>query len=613
MGSGKVRKEIGKGGGIAQTVCGIFGYFGANLPSEERVRAARTQLVHRGPDASGLHRENRAVLGHTLLSLIGDEPVEQPLASQDNSIVMTFNGEIYNYLELGNESDGLEALLTRRSDSETLVNGLALHGIDFVSRLNGMFAIAYADRRRDEAYLIRDRLGVKPLYYIEKDDGVYFASESKALLSLAGIQGTPDPGGWLSYCQFRYPIGERHYYREIKSVQPGQYLRWANGHLSCHQYWAVPSGDVIERPDDDVDQAVEELLNDAVMLQTRSDHGFCSYLSGGLDSSYLSAVAMKHTRSLHTYSVGLQDAGYDESSFAQDVAQHIGSHHHRLDLDREAFQRHHQNLIDHLQTPVAVPNQVALSALSQELSRDHRCVLSGEGADEIFGGYGRIFTLPRDWSAVRENPSDSRLVQEFQRHYHVAPSVTLQQLFLSQYRYVSQEFALQRLGRYFEQPRLEQAAEELDEEISALFQPSSGDLHQDVMAVFQGVHLPGLLGRLDSATMAHSVEGRVPFIDHRLVEFMNTVPYRQKVPLRKPDGTQNEHVFASEFSDALDEPKAILKRVAKAVLPTTIVDRRKMGFPIPEDMYKRGSDSAGAGYANWIATNLSRCEEVGLL
>lgn len=594
-------------------MCGILGVFGRRPDSLARVEAHLESLRHRGPDSQQVVADDDFVFGHTLLSIIGASPIRQPITSSDGRITLTYNGEIYNYLELLDADPVLRRRCPVRSDTRVLVEGLALHGFDFLAALNGIFAFAGFDRQRKSGFLVRDRLGVKPVYYTQVGGQLYFASELRPLLSLSGASGEPDAEGWYSYARFRYPLGERTYFRGVRIVAPGTLLTIQDGAVSATAWWRISEPEPFAGGYDEGREQTRALLKDSVRLQMRSDHSFCTYLSGGLDSSHLTALASQQKERLDTYSIGVPVADLDESAHARRVAQSLGTVHHPVQLESAAYRDRHAGLVRDHGIPVGVPNQVALDVLSRELSREHRCVLSGEGADEVFGGYGRIFLLPVDWERMQSAaPEDAALRDEVRRRvaerdgradYDDYPA-----FFLRRYGYLTHEESVAVLAPYFPATALDAARDAVEGEIRSTFASWRCDLQARQLLLFQKIHLPGLLLRVDAATMAHGVEARVPFLDHRLLEFLNGLPIAFKMR-RKPgfDAALRQGLLSSELSEVEDVPKALLKEIAREVLDDKTIWRRKVGFPIPTHFFSPDPASRAAAPPNrqWVERNLA--------
>lgn len=590
-------------------MCGILGLFGGTRAEASALERHIGSLAHRGPDGQNVASGEGWAFGHALLSIIGVSPITQPYRTRDGGLVLTYNGEIYNYVELLEEDAELRGRCSGRSDTEVLAEGLGLHGIRFVEKLNGIFAFAAFDLRTGEGFLVRDRLGVKPLYLAIRGEDTYFGSEIRALQAFAGLPDEPDPEGFYSYARFRYPLGERTYKKGVGMLPPGSIMRIAGQTRRIERYWDIPEPTPFKGSYEEARERVRELLLDTMRLQMRSDHSFCTYLSGGLDSSLLTAIARANKPELDTYSIGLRSAAHDETAQSTEVARLMGTNHHPYLLGPAEYREQHAEFVRHLGAPISLPNQVALKVLSRELGRDHRCVLSGEGADEVFGGYGKIFLLPADWERAQPGGGHAEGPEfraRLEARYGREALADYPALFLSRYAYVSHERALEWLGRYFPARDLEAARGAVEGEIRDWFSKWSCDLYSRQLLLFQKIHVPGLLIRLDVATMAHSVEGRVPFLDHRLVEFANSLPMEYKMRrLDTFDQAYRAGLTSDELSEVHDVPKTLLKDIARPVLPESIVWRKKMGFPIPVEYYApAGGSDQGSPYEAWVRKNL---------
>ena len=512
-------------------MCGILF---TNRPEIERAdfAAALDTMRHRGPDAPGGYASHgHCQLGHNRLSIVDLNPrSNQPFYSHDRRHAIVFNGEIYNYRELA-RAHGVA--LRTGSDTELLLELFLRHGEKMLSWLYGMFAFVVVDTVTGDFFVARDRLGVKPLYVQESADGVTFASELAAILRL-GPEAGVDEFALRQYRAMRGFFGGRTLYRGIEMFPAGCYRRGGK----TTRYWSLPIGP--QTPP--TDEELASLLRSAVDYRLIADVPVGSYLSGGLDSSIVAALA----RRAHTWVTGLP--ADNEFEWADKVARHLGTTHHAIPVTPERFVAAAKEMIAIRREPLAVPNEVLLFEMTRAVKTQNTVVLSGEGADELFAGYDRIFRWAdecRAWDA-----------REFARRYC-----------------------------YGARPDLE-----VVEDAIAPF-VDRGTPYAIVSAFFQVAHLHGLLRRLDNATMLCGVEGRVPFVDHRLVERLAGVPLAYKM--------------------AGGVVKAPLKRVFGGLLPTEIVHRPKVGFPVNlEHVLPRSADGGAASAMDrWFDFNLS---ELGL-
>ncbi len=458
-------------------------------------------IRHRGPDApGGFDSRGENKLGHNRLKIIDlDDRSNQPFRSSDSRYIMVYNGEIYNYRELADT----HGILTRTSsDTEVLLELFVRFGPRMLKMLNGMFALVILDTQKNEIFAARDRLGIKPLYFFRNGRKTTFASEISPILELTG-KTKIDETGLRQYLKLRTFFNGRTLYQGIEMFPAGHYFH--QGKL--HRYWEMPVGS--KRPPED--DELRELIVSAVNYRCLSDVPVGSYLSGGLDSTIVAYLAGKP----HTWTVGFAD--HNEFDWARVASRRKKTIHTEVIIDPDEFVSLAKELILKRCEPLSVPNEVLLYKMTREVKRKNTVILSGEGADELFFGYDRIFR----WAAAAQWD-----LAEFSKKY-----------------------------AYGSHDDLEIVADALS---PFLFFDRAIDI---VAAFFQIAHLHGLLRRLDFTTMLSGVEARVPFVDHRLVELMAGVPFDHRM--------QNLTV------------KAPLKRIFHKDLPLEIIHRKKVGFPVP--------------------------------
>jgi len=505
-------------------MCGILLTSDASV-SREKFSGALELMRHRGPDASGYQRLDNIQLGHKRLKILDlDDRSNQPFYSRDGRYAMIFNGEIYNFKELARAHD-IERLTD--SDTEVVVELYARYGPKFLSWLNGMFALAVVDTRTHEIFAARDRLGVKPLYMC-RTKGLTLSSEIAPVLELTGL-GKFDMTGLRQYLKLRTFFNGRTAYENIEMFPAGCYMQADK----IRRYWQLP--ETVQEPPGD--EELRELIVDSVRQRLISDVPVGSYLSGGLDSTIVAALAKKP----HTWTVGFADN--NEFEWGQLAAGRIRSTHHEVLIDHEEFTALAGQMIRKRREPLSVPNEVLLYKMTSEVKKENTVVLSGEGADELFFGYDRIFR----WAAGAKAWD----MAEFTRLYAYGSHDDL----------------------------------EIVEDALSPFMHRRKPL--DIVAhFFQVAHLHGLLRRLDNSTMLCSVEARVPFVDHHpLIERMAGVPF----DYRMKDG----------------EVKSPLKRVFKNLIPEAIIERKKVGFPVPLGNIKFGQADAKTPMDKWLEFNLS--------
>lgn len=572
-------------------MCGIAGFTtfrGRGQDDESVIRRMTGCLASRGPDGEGFYSDPAIQLGHRRLSIIDLEGGAQPMSIEGGRYQIVFNGEIYNYVERRAELEARGRAFTTKSDTEVILHQFALEGIDGVQRLNGMFAFALWDRDAKRLFLVRDRIGIKPLHYFEHDGEIVFASELKALLRHPAARQRLHALAISKYLTFGYVPAPHTIFEGIHKLEPASTLRFDASGLHKAPYWDIPAHDnpISGLTLDECAERVRALVRDSVKLQLRSDVPVGVFLSGGLDSSTLTALAARETNAtLHTFSVGFEESSYDESPFAREVAAlYHTEHHHEILSQRRAVEMLPRAL-GVLDEPFADASILPTYLLSQFTARHVKVVLGGDGGDELFAGYPSfqahrvmeaISVLPPSWRnaltrAARKIPvshhyaSVDFLVQQFFKGAGVSPEI---RFFLWMGCFGNDQ--KQRLLT----PETQQALLRQDpfEDVTRYVRESRliGDFERILYLCMKLYLQDGILVKVDRASMAHSLEVRVPYLDHHLVEFAAGI--RSGYKLR---GLTTKYVF---------------KQAVRGLLPRHIIERRKAGFMIP--------------LADWIAKDL---------
>jgi asparagine synthase (glutamine-hydrolysing) len=525
------------------------------------VRRMMQLIEHRGPDGDGFWDGGGAVLGHRRLAIIDLEGGWQPMFNEAGTTGVVFNGEIFNYRELRGELTAAGRRFHTSSDTEVIVQAYEHWGLDFVARLRGMFGFALWDSEARRFLLVRDRFGVKPLYYAEGAGGrLLFASEIKALFADESVPRALNHARLAEYLAFRSIAGEETLFEGVREVAPGTMLILEDGRRRERRYW-TPEVEFVETAlSEEVIERGRDLLADAVRARLVSDVELGTITSGGLDSSLVSVVAASiAARQIDTFCVGFEDPALDERPFARAVARQIDSRHHEIVVTPEEIERELDTLTWANDEPLTHPNSVPMHLIFREAKE---CVgvtvlLSGEGADEMFGGYGRYAAAARR-DGLRRLPGLALASA-------VAPSIgklaTLK-------RVVHPEYML-RASRFLEDEQLKNllpASGDYLRERRSLWPRNAGDT-SGLFVYDQRTYLPPLLQRQDRMSMAAGVEVRVPYLDHHLAEWANAL--RASVKL------------------AGGERKSLLKKMAARWLPSEIIDRRKVGFEMPLDQFLR--------------------------
>lgn len=572
-------------GGIA----GVFGPPGYVVDPGIVERMTRS-LRHRGPDGSGIYADGHVGLGYRYLSAGDDLTSEAQLVTDaGHSVGIVLDGKVFNYRELKSDLASKGYHFRTNSDTEVILYAYLEYGLDFVDHLAGYFALALFDRKQDRLLLVRDRLGVKPLYFASSSGLLLFASEPKAIFEFPGFRKTPNLLGISSYLSFRYVVGDATMYNELKSLLPGHMLLASRTGIQLRKYWELPIvAQKSDRGEAFYTEQVQDLVSQAVQAQIPGDASVGAFLSGGLDSSIVCALMAERSPLVKAYTIGFAEQGYNEFEEARLVARHLGIEHTVLVQSPQDFMSVIPQLIRYKDAPLSVPNEVSLYILSREIRKHAAVVMSGEGADELFGGYGRIFRSPFDYCRLK-GKGNNRLSLDEKATLQANLAAKYQGLefarpvdhFLYLYKYVP--------DREKEQLFSDDVKEALqqDRALIALFAQAFDhvaelDLYDQYMWVFQKYHLLGLLHRLDTSTMAASVEARSPFVDHKLVEAMQRVPYSYKIRWKSAAHEQAAALLNSDqISERYDVTKYILRKAFAQYLPAEIIERDKVGFPVP--------------------------------
>ncbi|MEA3000373.1 MAG: hypothetical protein QOK17_2206 [Sphingomonadales bacterium] len=580
-------------------MCGFFGTASPYpLPEARHVLEGLTDLLaHRGPDDRGSYAEENVFLGHRRLSILDLEGGRQPMSTADGRYILVYNGEIYNFREIRSELEARGQTFLTDGDTEVVLAAYAQWGGDCLTRFRGMFAFAVWDTERREIFLARDRLGIKPLYYALIDGRLVFASEMKSIARHPRFRREPNLAALSSYLSFRTVLGEETVFAGLKVLPPGFCLRFVEGRLSVRRYWDIP------RPargrdlgEDYYLDRLREMLPQIVKSHLVSDVPVGAYLSGGVDSSLLVALmALHHSGPVKTFSVGFDVNGYDEGDQAELVSRHLGTEHRRLVVSADGFIDGMEAMIRHRDQPLSIPHEMALLALSHDLRRDVTVCLSGEGADELFGGYGRVQRSPMDFAKLRlfqRLPAPLQgLIRASVRDPDIRARLALENdvdHFLHVYHWWPMA---EKAGVLSEAANVALDGDRaVRTHCREVFEASgSRDPYDRVFYFFEKVHLVNLLDRLDMQSMAASVEARVPFVDHELVEFVSAIPLRHKLRWKSPIHMLRAAFARSEHaSEVLDITKYLLRKLADERLPREISRRRKLGFPAPLDAWLGG-------------------------
>jgi asparagine synthase (glutamine-hydrolysing) len=550
-------------------MCGISGVFSHSIAGMHDVRKSIEAIIHRGPDEQGFGTGENFVLGMCRLAIIDVKHGQQPVESQNGLIKAVFNGEIYNYQELRRELELKGYKFRSDSDSGVIVPLYQEYGKDFAQKMQGMFAIAIYDQEREVGLLVRDRLGKKPLWYSQESEVLKFSSEIKGLLAL-GVERTPELSNFAEYLQFGYINSPRSAYKDIQQLPPGAILEFSPEITSISRFWSLNEVENLSIGYEEAKQRVHSLLIDAVQSRLISERPIGSFLSGGIDSSLITAIMAKLSgEKIHTYSIGFTDSKFDESSFARAVANEIGTiHHEKIVIPQpELIVGRIAQVLDQ---PFADSSIIPTFLLSEFARQEVVVALGGDGGDEVFGGYVRYratmfldrinFLLALNPSPViaglvSQNPRMEKLL----RHSRFMRKI-------ERYRNFQSLIHGTEMQKVLSNDLLEASYDD------AFMQTwnsvkDTGDLRK-LQEVDIATYLPGdLLVKADMASMANSLELRSPFLDYRLVELGVSLP--------------------QSFKIQRGVTKKILRDILATYIPREKFERPKMGFGIPRASWLR--------------------------
>jgi asparagine synthase (glutamine-hydrolysing) len=551
----------------------------------------RDVIRHRGPDDEGIFIDGRVGLGHRRLSIVDVASGHQPMTNEDGSLHITYNGEIYNHADFRASLEERGHVYRTHCDTETILHLYEEDGTRSVEHLRGMFAYAIWDSRRSELFIARDRLGVKPLYYVHTDDGsLYFASEIKALLAARALKPAINYRALPDYLANHGTSADETLFAGIKRLLPGHTLLWHDGEVKIEKYWDVHyrtnQPDATRRSDEDYIEEWRELFRESVRLRLMADVPLGMFLSGGIDSSAIAAMMSGMvTDPIKTFSVAFQEREANELEYARMVANRFKTDHHEIVVGAEDFFAALPQLVWHEDEPLAHPSSVALYFVSRLASEHVKVVLTGEGSDEMLGGYERyyktIYNLalgPRYQQMTTEGlrrvvrgrieslPVNSKIRHKLTRTF-LCLQPDIETLYFDNFAVFTRAMQQELLTP---ETRERAGAIEPYADMRGYFDGADADgllnrmLYADVKT-----YLQELLMKQDQMSMAASIESRVPFLDHKLVEFTARLPERLKI--RRGWNT-----------------KYILRKSMKGLLPEPILTRRKMGFPVPVGAWFRG-------------------------
>jgi len=557
-------------------LCGIAGFTHSKRSAPSgRMREAIATLSHRGPDHQGVFESSTVSLGAARLKIIDLASGDQPITSASGDTTIAFNGEIYNHLELRKELEALGHRFRSRTDTETFLEAFLEWDSGCFARMRGMFAVALWTESSRRLVLARDRLGIKPLYLARHGDDLYFGSELKALFAHREIERRLSLAGLDSYLSLNYCAGAATLVEGIEKLTPGHWLEWRDGKIREESYWRLPSGEPQQWTSAAAQEELDRLLKVSVKEHLASDVPVGVWLSGGVDSSTLLHYAAEASSSrVKTFSISFRGHSFDESDYIRQAAVHYGTEHEQLDLNPEQdLTGAIEQFAHYSDEPNADAGALPVWFLSQLTKSSATVALSGEGADELFGGYltQRASLLAR---RMRLLPRPVlQLALKAARHWPVSDEKIGFDYKLKRFLEGCQMPAMRAHvywgGTFSDSEKQRLVKPTLPSALAATLSQFAGDDLATYLDFDQKHYLPDdILTKVDRMSMAHALEVRPPFLDHRIVEFANSLPAHLKI-----DGSRQ---------------KVLLKMLMRGKLPPKILTRKKVGFDIPAHEWFRG-------------------------
>ncbi len=538
-------------------MCGINGF---NWKDDSLIKEMNEKIKHRGPDFQNSYIDQNISLGHNRLAIIDlSENGNQPMFNKKKNLCIVFNGEIYNFQEL-KKRFCKDYEFNSKTDTEVILAMYERFGEKCVKYFNGMWAFCIYDLEKKEFFCSRDRLGIKPFYYYFDKSKFIFSSEIKSILC-HDIEIKINPPAVSSFLRYRYVLEDETFFKGIKKLMPGYNLKCKSNEIKIYQFWDLKQEESFESFDSSKNK-IEGVLNKSIDYRTISDVPIGSILSGGLDSSYISAIiAKKNKEKINTYTVKFEEEGFDETNYAKLVAEKYNTNHQELLIKKEEYINAMKEYLKFKDEPIGVPNEVALYLLFKEIKKTATVVLAGEGADEIFGGYGKIFRSPFDYFKKTINQTNINFLDFFLENYG-----------------------------YFTDEDMNIIKEEYKIDFKNVFKKylkkCPRDYSDKISYIFLKIHLPGLLLRSDVSSMANAIENRVPFLDYNLVQISYSLPFEYKNKFKDIQSMKESiDINFEKISENKDVPKFILKKIAENIVPNEIINRKKQGFPLPLDKW----------------------------
>lgn len=538
-------------------MCGICGIIRKG-DNKDIIKKMNDRIMHRGPDGEGYYIDGDIAFGHRRLSIIDLSTGDQPIYNEDNSVVTVYNGEIYNYVELRSELESLGHEFKTKSDTEVLVHGYEEWHTDLPKHLRGMFAFAIHDKKRNEIFLARDNFGIKPLYYAKMNDSFMFASEIKSFLDVPDFKKEFNEEILETYLEFSFVPTNETFFKGVYRLDAGCSLLYKDEDIKINKYFKLDFKEDKMSFTDAV-KNISDVMEDSVKRHLIADVEVGSFLSSGIDSSYIVSLAKPNK----TYTVGYENKKYDEINYAKDLADKLGIKNESKIIKKDEYLDAIPKIMYHLDEPTSDPAAISLYFVAKLASRDLKVVLSGEGADEFFGGYN-YYREEVDYKFYNKIPYGIRhvigkvagLFPEVRGfNFLVRRGEKLENSYIGVNRNFSEKMARKVLRKNYELKAIDVTKDVYNEfkDYSNIDKMQAIDINFWLMK--------DILLKADRMTMASSIEGRVPFIDKEVFSVASKLPFDYKV--------------------TKENTKVALREAARKVIPTDAYKKKKLGFPVP--------------------------------
>ncbi len=542
-------------------MCGFAGFTGTCTDGDKVLENMMNRIIHRGPDSAGTYIDEKIHMGFRRLSIVDLNNGSQPMFNEDKSIVVTFNGEIYNYSELRADLEAKGHIFANNADTEVLLHAYEEYGEDMVAKLRGMFAFAIWDKKTETLFAARDFFGIKPFYYALVDDCLIYGSEIKSILDHPKYKKQVNELALENYLTFQYSVLEESFFKGIFKLMPSHYLIFKDGKLDIKRYWEPVFEPDNNKSLDDFVNEIDNAMHDSVEAHKISDVEVGSFLSSGVDSSYVAATF----KGDKTFTVGFDYEKYNEVDYAKALSDKIKIDNYSKLVTSQEYWNEIPKIQYHMDEPLADPAAIALYFVSQTAAKHVKVALSGEGADEFFGGYN-IYREPHDLAAYQKLPKGLRRllasqVQKSKRRFKgknflIRASKSVEERFIGN----AFMFTEAERSRILKNP----SGKYDHKELTKPFYDKVKDMDDVTKMQYIDINfwlIGDILLKADKMSMAHSLEVRVPFLDRRVFEVARHIPTKYKVNKKNT--------------------KYAMRLAANRYLPDMVAEKKKLGFPVP--------------------------------